>query len=236
MDRRDFIRLCSSTMALAAAQPGLLAQAAQLPTLVTYPRVQLVDKQGKPVVAGKLEKERAYVFPFPFLATPCYLLRLDHSVAGQTLTTADGQDYSWPGGVGPENSIVAFLAICTHLLTHPSRKISFLNYHREKDELSGKERVISCCAHGSVFDPAHGAKVVTGPAPQPLTTIVLEHDAKTDGLYATGSLGANIFADFFHNFRRDLIDEYGRGQARREITGTSTLLPIEEYTRQVVYC
>jgi Rieske Fe-S protein len=223
-------------MALAAGQPGLLAQAAQAPTLVSTPRVRLVDSQGKPVKAGKLEKEKAYVFPFPYLATPCYLLRLDQAVAGHTLTTAAGQEYSWPGGVGPENSIVAFLAICTHLMTHPTRKNSFLNYHSEKDELSGKERVITCCAHGSVFDPASGAKVVTGPAPQPLTTIVLEHDAKTDGLYATGSLGADIFADFFHNFRRDLIDEYGRGQARKEVSDTTTLLPIEEYTHNVIYC
>ena len=223
-------------MALAAGQPSLIAQAAQPPTLVTYPRVQLVDKQGRPVVVGKLEKESAYVFPFPFVATPCYLMRLDQPVTNQNLTTATGQEYTWPGGVGPENSIVAFLAICPHLLTHPTRKISFLNYHREKDELSGREHVISCCAHGSVFDPAHGASVVTGPAPQPLTTIVLEHDAKTDGIYATGILGANIIGDFFHNFRRDLIDEYGRGQSRVEVTETTTLLPIEEYTQQVVYC
>jgi arsenite oxidase small subunit len=236
MDRRTFIRLCGSAMALAAGQPPLLARAAQASTLVSYPRVQLLDKQGEPVRAGELEKEQAYVFCFPFISTPCYLLRLAQPVAGRTLTTAAGQDYAWPGGVGLDDSIVAFLAVCTHLLTHPTRKISFLNYHREKDELSGRERVISCCAHGSVFDPAQGANVVTGPAPQPLTTIVLEHDAETDGLYATGILGADILAEFFRSFRRDLIDEYGRGRSRTEVSDTTVLMAIEEYARQVVYC
>jgi Rieske Fe-S protein len=46
--------------------------------------------------------------------------------------------------------------------------------------------MIHCCAEHSEYDPAAGAKVMAGPAKQPLATILLDYDATTDELSATG--------------------------------------------------
>ena len=50
--------------------------------------------------------------------------------------------------------------------------------------------MIHCCSEHSEYDPATGARVLGGPAPQPLSAILLEHDKSNDYLYAVGTLGA----------------------------------------------
>jgi len=42
--------------------------------------------------------------------------------------------------------------------------------------------VIHCCSEHSQYDPAEGARVVAGPAPQPLAAILLDHDPASDAL------------------------------------------------------
>src|SRR6185436_1402830 len=103
----------------------------------------------------------------------------------------------WPGGVGPRGSIVAYSAICAHKLTYPTRDISFISYRAEKTVGNKFANVIHCCSEHSQYDPAAGARVVAGPAPQPLAAILLEHDAGTDEIYAVGTLGGEMFNEFF---------------------------------------
>ena len=104
-----------------------------------------------------------------------------------TLRREDGATYAWQGGVGPlRATIVAFSAICAHKLAYPTREVSFIRYQRERSATSDAQ-VIHCCADHSVYDPAQGARVVAGPAPQPLAAILLEHDAATDELVALGT-------------------------------------------------
>jgi Rieske Fe-S protein len=75
---------------------------------------------------------------------------------------------------------------CSHQLTYPTRQISFISY-RERSTASriSKPNMIHCCSEHSEYDPAAGARVLGGPAPQPLCAILLEYDAATDALTTT---------------------------------------------------
>ncbi len=155
-----------------------------------YRKVLLVDIHGDPIRAGALAAETNYVFQYPYAATPCFLLRLPKAVrSGATLRRENGTRYEWSGGVGPDRAIVAFSAICAHKLAYPTKEVSFIRYQRERSPTSGGA-VIHCCADHSVYDPLEGARVVSGPAPQPLAAIALDHEPSTDRLYATGTIGA----------------------------------------------
>ena len=175
-------------MAGAAALAGSGPLRADAPARL-YRRVRLVDIHGTPIRAGALVADTNYVFQYPFAATPCFLLRLPTPVAGRaSLRRVDGGRYDWSGGVGADRAVVAFSAICAHKLAYPTRDVSFIRYQRGRSATSGGA-VIHCCADHSVYDPAQGARVVSGPAPQPLAAIVLEHDAASDGLHALGTVG-----------------------------------------------
>ena len=235
MDRRQFVKFGGGVVALAAAAKRLPAHAEAQAT--AYERARLVTAPGEPLAAGALESGRNYIFHYPFIGTPCFLLDLGFPAeAGVVLKTARGEQYRWPGGVGPNGSIVAFSAICSHQLTHPSRAYSFINFQTGAGKIALEENRITCCAHGNVYDPARGAKWLLGPGPQPLASIALEYEAETDALFATGLLGGDMFADFFKAFKRELREDFGRGAARQPVTGEATVAPLAEYTRQLVMC
>ena len=236
MERRAFVKLCTGMAVALAANPArLLAQSAEAKS---YQRVKLVERLGKAVSVKTLEKDTSYIFQYPYKGTPCVLLNLGSPLGGEAqLKTAQGETYSWPGGVGPDKSVVAYVSICTHQLAYPTKSHSFINFQKRKSQFAGKADLITCCLHHSAFDPAEGGKVVMGPAPQPLPTVVLDYDAKEDALYATGVLGAGeVFEDFFRAFKSDLREQFGRGVANEEQSGSATLLPLKEYTAQQVFC
>ncbi len=94
--------------------------------------------------------------------------------------------------------------------------------------------MIHCCAEHSQYDPADGARVVAGPAPQPLAAILLEHDAKTDELAAVGTLGGEMFNQFFAKYEARLTLE---GAALRVPAAASCeVRELENYCRQQVKC
>jgi arsenite oxidase small subunit len=235
MERRDFLSCAlaggAATLSLLAATERAHAQAPR-----TYARTRLVDVHGKPLVAADLAAETNYVFQYPYAATPCLLLRLGKPMAaGASLKREDGAVYAWPGGVGPDRSIVAFSAICAHKLAYPTREVSFIRYQRDRSSTSGA-RVIHCCADHSVYDPAEGARVVSGPAPQPLAAIVLEHSPADDGLYALGTVGAEQFDAFFDKYRLKLALEYGDAKLRNLVTATSVVRELTNYCRTTIQC
>lgn len=234
MDRRKFVRLCSSGLAAVMASPRLLAQQAVVEQ--RYHRVRLLSSDGSPVKVSSLAPGVAYIFHYPFEGTPCLLVNLGKPVAPLTLTDASGQAYEWAGGVGENLSVVAFSAICSHQLSYPSKQHSFINYQHGKSAVAGRSQVIVCCAHHSVFDPAQGAKVLDGPATAPLASILLEHHRDSDDLFATGTLGSELFSDFFRAYKRELIQEFGRGISRQEAAGAATVMPLVEYTREQIFC
>jgi Rieske Fe-S protein len=231
MERRDFVSFCVASAAAAAA-PAVAADSQ--PRL--YNRARLVDGKGAPILGQSIPPERNLIFHYPYAATPCFLLNLGRPAAAATsLQTANKQSYAWHGGVGPSRSIVAYSAICAHKLTYPTKDISFISYRAEKSARNKLGSVIHCCSEHSQYDPAQGARVVAGPAPQPLAAILLEHDAATDQLHAVGTLGGEMFNEFFDKYAFKLQMEMGN--AARESAGTACVVqPMEDYCRQQVKC
>ena len=194
--------------ALAASLPATSADASPR----FYARARLVDPAGWPLRARALAANWNFIFHYPFAGTPCFLLNLGRPTkASAQLKTADEQTYQWPGGVGAGHSIVAYSAICAHRLTYPTREISFISYRDKKSAGSRFARVIHCCSEHSQYDPAEGAKVVAGPAPQPLAAILLDYDPQSDGLYAVGTLGGELFNEFFSKYAFRLALDHGGG-------------------------
>lgn len=234
------MKLCASAAALAGCPAAVLAQSGPMQT---YRRAKLVNEANQPILPQDLAPGENYVFHYPYICTPCFLLNLGTPAAAHPLKDADGRQYQWQGGVGPERSIVAFSAICTHKMSHPARAVSFINYRSKPVNFYTKGQgmmrragVIYCCSENSVYDPARGAEVLSGPAPQPLATIVLEYDARERALYAIGTRGAEMFPRFFQEFGVRLGLEFGTSNIKQEAGDAVTVMPLARYTRQQVMC
>lgn len=226
--------LCSASLALLAESSPAHAN----PT--TFARVALQDRRGRPITVDALETERDYLFFYPYVCTPCFLLRLARPTEPVELETAAGEAYRWRGGVGPERSVVAFAAICSHRLTYPAEAVSFIGYRKnpvgflDGQRVEWRAAVIQCCSEHSLYDPAAGARVLAGPAPQPLASIALEIDT-TGALYATGVYGGMLYERFFQRFGFQLEMEFG-SRARTPVEQAATVQPLGEYSRIQIQC
>jgi Rieske Fe-S protein len=201
-----------------------------------YDRTRLVDVHGTPLKAGDVVAETNYIFHYPFVSTPCFLLNLGKpAIAETSLRREDGTTYAWNGGVGPAKAIVAFSAICAHKLAYPTREVSFIRYQPRRSATSDAQ-VIHCCADHSVYDPASGARVVAGPAPQPLAAILLEHDAATDQLAALGTVGPEQFDAFFRKYEFKLAMEHGQAKARNVSGPAAVVRELAQYCKQTIQC
>ena len=233
MQRRDFIRVCAASAAAAAAARSVAATDAA-PRF--YARTKLIGAGGGALKAGAVAADRNLIFHYPYATTPCFLLNLGRPAKTSAhLLTADQRGYEWKGGVGPKRSIVAYSAICAHQLAYPTKEISFISYRTEKSARNRFANVIHCCAEHSQYDPAEGARVLAGPAPQPLAAILLEHDPKSDELTAVGTLGGEMFNQFFAKYEFRLTMENG-GAARAAAAETCVVQELENYCRQQVKC
>ena len=120
--------------------------------------------------------------------------------------------------------------------SYPTRQISFISYReRSSSPANARPNVIHCCSEHSEYDPASGARVVGGPAPQPLAAILLEHDRTTDGLHAVGTLGRELFNEFFAKYEFKLAMDYGQGM-RRQVTDRTVVRELESFCKQQVRC
>jgi len=230
MERREFVKFCAAAL---AGGPGTVAADSQ-PHL--YTRARLVDEKGAPLRAGAIPANQNLIFNYPFAATPCFLLNLGKPVAASVqLKTAENQAYEWKGGVGPGRSVVAYSAICAHKLSYPTRDISFISFRTEKSVRNRYASVIHCCSEHSQYDPAAGARVVAGPAPQPLAAILLEHDTQSDEIHAVGTLGGEMFNEFFKKYEFKLAME-SPGSPHAAVAGSCVVHPLDNYCRQQVKC
>ena len=231
MERRDFLKFCAASSAVAGA-PAIAADARPR----FYGKVRLVDEAGAPLRAKAIPAHRNLIFHYPYASTPCFLLNLGRPAkASAQLKTADNQPYEWRGGVGAQRSVVAYSAICAHQLTYPTRDISFISYRPEKSARNRFANVIHCCSEHSQYDPADGGRVLAGPAPQPLAAILLEHDPASDQLAAVGTLGGEMFAEFFAKYEFRLALDNG-GAARLAMQGSAVVTELENYCKQQVKC
>ena len=234
MDRRGFIQSCTTGAACVSAAAALPAFAADaLPK--AYPRTLLVDEQGNAIKAARLKVHANYVFHFPFEATPVFLLDLGKPALPRALHTKSRDVYAWPGGVGPQRSVVAFSAICAHQLVYPTREVSFISFRKTRAQQGVQDQLIHCCAEHSQYDPARGAEVLSGPATQPLCAVLLAHDAKTDSLTAHATLGGELFDAFFTKYAMKLSLDLGP-KANNAVSGKAVVRELEKFCRNTVQC
>lgn len=236
-DRRRFIKACVGAGAAVVADPSLMAQPAG--ELIPAERVRLVDAGGATLQPDTLTVGQSYVFHYPYQTTPCFLIDLGSPAdPGAELETSNGRPYRWSGGVGPGRSIVAFSAICAHRMSYPTRNVSFIDYRHKpmKTEAVGDDwwsrgQVIYCCSEGSVYDPSDGARVLAGPAPQPLAAVSLEYDEDANALFATGVYGGDMLERFLTEFGFQVALAHQSDDIRRPARDVTTVWPMSEYSR-----
>ena len=230
-ERRDLMRQ-------AACVAGAWAASSSLPVVAAgeverHPRSLLVDADGGPWLARQLKAGQAFLFNYPYTVSPVFLIAFEREVKPIELVTEDKQRYAAPAGVGPNKSIVAFSAICAHKLMYPTPAISFIGLR--SGGRGEPAHVIHCCGDNSRYDPLQGARVIDGPAPQPLAAVLLEWDADTDQLHAVGTRGGEMFDAFFEKYTMKLELETG-SSLRRPSGGTVVVQPAASYSKQWRSC
>jgi arsenite oxidase small subunit len=161
LSRRIFLKSSTSAAAVVGSAGTVLmpgsAQAAvpEAATSLTldYPRRGVGKAGGMPV-------NEAVAFSYPDESSPCVAIRMGHAV---------------PGGVGPNQDIVAYSSLCTHMGCP-------VQYQPES-------KVFKCGCHFSMFDAEHGGQMVCGQATENLPRVMLSYDAATDTVAAIGIAG-----------------------------------------------
>lgn len=241
LSRRKFVKVCAAYVAALASWRPLTSSATTERS--SYNRVRLM-RRGRPIRPEDFEPGQVYIFNYPYVTTPCMIFNLgEHLSQQQQLITEEGDRYTWPGGSGPDHAVVAYSAICAHKMTYPAKSASFLNYRHSKvvyfdseRNRQTREKIIYCCSERSVYDPARGAQVIGGPAPQPLATILLDYDSQDDSFYATGTIGGEMFRKFLSEFEFRLQLDFKIVDVRQSTVEQVDLLTIEEYSEVVVHC
>jgi arsenite oxidase small subunit len=234
MDRRSFIESCTAGAACISASAALPAFGADAKPH-SYAPALLVDDRGEPQKASQIKPLTNYVFHYPFVATPVFLLDLGKPALPHSLSTRDRDNYSWPGGVGPHRSIVAYSAICAHKLVYPTRDVSFISFRKTRAQRGVQDELIHCCAEQSQYDPARGAQVMAGPATQPLCAVLLTHDPKADTLTAYATLGGELFDEFFQKYQMKLSLDVGP-KAKNPVAGQAVVSELSKFCRNSIQC
>lgn len=234
MDRRSFMGSCTAGVACVSAAAAWPAFPAEV-TPRSYSRALLVDERGEAVRAANLQPLTNYVFHYPYVATPVFLLDLGKPALPQALSTREQAPYEWPGGVGARRSLVAFSAICAHQLVYPTRQVSFISFRKTRAQRGLKDELIHCCSENSQYDPAHGAQVLAGPATQPLCAVLLSHDPASDSLTAYGTLGGELFDEFFRKYQMKLSLEVG-SKANNPVAGRTEVSELAKFCRNAIQC
>jgi arsenite oxidase small subunit len=158
VSRRQFIKI-SGTTACASIATGLpivhaTPTEAQIGcTTLPYPSIVVAQ-------ASQLKDNTPVTFNFPDQFSPCVLIKMGHRI---------------PGGVGPQNDIVAFNSLCTH-------QGCPLAYDKEA-------RIFKCGCHFTTFDAEKGGQMICGQATENLPQIVLEYIPKDDSIRAVAVQG-----------------------------------------------
>ena len=217
------------------AASSTMAEHVQSNEKQTYQRCLLQHGKAEHLKVDDLIVGEPYLFFYPFITTPCLLINL-----GKPVVTND----DWKGGVGPDKSIVAYSAICSHKMSHPAKEISFINYRhdpisfysREDKTTVEKSGMISCCSERSVYDPSKGARVLSGPAPHPLAAIELEYNESTAELHATGSYGADMYERFFKQFGFRASIEHKVSDPKTLAKQSASVVKLTDYSKQTIKC
>jgi len=111
-------------------------------------------------LASQLKDNVPATFNFPDHSSPCILIKFGQKV---------------PSGVGPQQDIVAFSNLCTHMGCP-------LTYEQ-------KTRVFKCSCHFTMFDAEMGGQMTCGQATEKLPQIILEYNSNDDSIKAIAVKG-----------------------------------------------
>jgi Rieske Fe-S protein len=228
--RRNILKL-AGVGALVLAGGGLGAAAIQYVQppavgLTSYPKVQLVDVSGKALTVTAVEKEynvttnSLFIFNYPLANEPNFFLNLTPA-NGLTPSASNPGAWNVPGGIGTNNSIVAYSAICQHLGC-PAPAISYYPPGTCPKTFTTSRGVlpfyIHCSCHGSTYDVTNSAANLTGPAVLPLPQVTLVTDA-SGNIYATGLTGPPV-----NGHLNSLQGDYGVGTTSQLTRETPIIL------------
>lgn len=236
--RREVLaRLTRGVAAAGALWPAaplrLLRAARAQPSYVPLKRALLTDPDGNPFQLSQLRPHEPWVFNYPYVSTPNLLLDLGMAADPVEVQLPGGMVYRWPGGIGPNRSVVAFTSICPHAYSYLRRDVGMIGY-RPPEGARGPR--IVCCVHLSVFDAAAGGAVRSGPAPRALAAVALEHEEATGRTYAAGFLGNPQFDEFFKAQAQALRETFRSIARARAEVGQAVVVPYSEYTSRAVDC
>ena len=112
--------------------------------------------------------------------------------------------------------------------------MSFIRYKAEKT-LTADARVIDCCADHSVYDPAGGARVVSGPVPQPLAAICWSTTRRPTSC-GRSARSAPSSSTIFKQEPIKLAMEYGGGKAKAPAGDRAIVRELTEFCRNTIQC
>ncbi|MCE4613091.1 MAG: Rieske 2Fe-2S domain-containing protein [Desulfurococcales archaeon] len=146
----------------------------------------LGDADGNPVEVPPME--------LPYSMDPLEEEPYVFRIRGNRVEVVDirgrGGVYQFPGGVGPNKSIIALSGRCQHFACDAPAAVKYYPPGKPvplaRSPILEKGGVIYCICHGSAYDPYRGGIVLLAPAPRPLPPIILEWDQANDTLYAVG--------------------------------------------------
>ena len=151
VSRREFLKFTGGVAAGAAALPTN-AEAAP----ATDAGSTVLPYKAKPVgKAGGLAANQPVNFTFPDASSPCALVKIGNPV---------------PGGVGPNQDIVAYSTLCTHM----GCPVAY----------DPAQKVFKCPCHFSMFDAEKAGQMICGQATENLPRVVLKYNAKDDAVTA----------------------------------------------------
>jgi arsenite oxidase small subunit len=151
VSRREFLKVTGGVAAGAAALPTNAEAAA-----TADPGSTVLPYKAKPVgKAGGLTANQPVSFTFPDASSPCALVKMGNPV---------------PGGVGPNQDIVAYSIMCTHM----GCPVAY----------DPAQKVFKCPCHFSMFDAEKGGQMICGQATENLPRVVLRYNAKDDAVTA----------------------------------------------------
>lgn len=231
--RRNFLRLVAvaavGVTAVGLLKGGISDLIAPTLGLTSFPTLTIYDTTGKPLLYENLPVNSAEVYEFfyPLSNEPSFLLKLgDKTGKPLNITTgptpksrATGVTYTYPAGVGPsgEQCVFAFSGICQHAgCIPPSIKyyppgFTIPGY---SSSYVGQSGLIHCSCHGSTYDPAEGATIVTGPTQNPLPGIYLEYNATTHQITAM----KQMYGPYIYGHTSDLTGGAPLGTSYTPIT------------------
>jgi len=156
VSRREFLKFTGGVAAGAAALPANAKEAPAADagnTMLSY-KAKVVGK------AGALNANQPVSFTFPDASSPCAIVKMGTPVLG---------------GVGPNQDIVAYSTMCTHM----GCPVSY----------DAATRVFKCPCHFSIFDAEKAGEMVCGQATENLPRIVLKYNDKDDSVTAVSIVG-----------------------------------------------